>query len=94
MTGQMLRVRPAANAEVVLTLSGRMNAENLAELERLIRSEVKGRRIALDLKDLTLVGRDAVVFLGRCEAGSFKAEEIVRHIVSGLTEKKRRAIPG
>ncbi len=31
-----------------------------AELEALIRSEAKGRRIVLELKNLTLVGQDAI----------------------------------
>jgi hypothetical protein len=34
----------------------------------LIRSEANGRRIVLDLKDVTLVGRDAISFLERWEA--------------------------
>jgi hypothetical protein len=42
--------------KVVFTLSGRMDEEHIAELEALIKSEAKGRRIALDLKNLTLVG--------------------------------------
>ena len=65
--GQMLRIQRTANGEVVFKLSGRMDAENLAELKALLESEAKGRRIALDLKDLTLVDRDAVTFLADCE---------------------------
>jgi anti-anti-sigma regulatory factor len=63
----MLRIQRTANGEVVFKLSGRMDAENLAELKALLESEAKGRRIALDLKDLTLVDRDAVTFLADCE---------------------------
>ena len=33
--------------------------EDIAELEALVRSETKGRRMVLDLKNLTLVGQDA-----------------------------------
>ena len=66
----MLKITRAANGEVVIKLSGRMDAENLGELEGLIRAESDGRRIVLDLKDLTLVDRDAVGFLERCEADS------------------------
>ena len=51
----MLKIQRAANGEVLFTLSGRMSSENLAELRELFRSEAKGRRIVLDLKDLTLV---------------------------------------
>ena len=68
----MLRIQRAANGDVVFTLSGRMDAENLAELEALLGSEAKGRPIVLDLKDLTLVDRDAVSFLERCESDGIR----------------------
>jgi len=68
----MLRIQRTANEEVLFTLSGRIDAENLAELEALIGSEPKNTRIALDLKDLTLVDRDAVSFLERCESDSIR----------------------
>jgi hypothetical protein len=63
----MLRIQRSANGEVLFTLSGRMDDEDMAELETLIRSEENGRHIVLDIKDLTLVGRDAIGFLERLE---------------------------
>jgi hypothetical protein len=63
----MLKITTTANGEVVIKLSGRMGAENLGELEKLIRAEANGRRIILDLKDLKLVDQGAVSFLRRCE---------------------------
>jgi hypothetical protein len=45
-----------------------MDAKSVAELERLINAETDGRRIVLDLKDLTLADREAVIFLAKCEA--------------------------
>jgi hypothetical protein len=63
----MLRVTRAPNGKVVFTLSGRMNAENLSQLQVLLSAEVSDRKIVLDLKDLTLVDQDAVNFLRRCE---------------------------
>jgi anti-anti-sigma regulatory factor len=36
-------------------LSGGMDAENIGELETLVSKEAGGRRIILDLRDLTLV---------------------------------------
>jgi anti-anti-sigma regulatory factor len=68
----MLKIQRVANGEVVLRLSGRINAGNVAELTTLIGSETNGRPIVLDLKDLTLVDREAVKFLERCEADSIK----------------------
>ena len=58
----MLKVRRAANEHVVLTLSGRVDAESIAELEALIEAEPNRSVIVLDLKDLTLVSQDGVIF--------------------------------
>jgi anti-anti-sigma regulatory factor len=63
----MLRVRRKANADVVFTLSGRIDEEHLVELEALLAAEVEDRRIVFDLKDVTLTGQDGIVFLARCE---------------------------
>jgi anti-anti-sigma regulatory factor len=68
----MLKIQRLANGEVVFTLSGRMDTEQTAVLKTLFRDEAGGRRIVLDLKDLTLVDRDAVQFLERCESDSIK----------------------
>lgn len=64
----MLRIQRSSNGQVVFALSGRIDEEHIAELETLIRSEANGRRIVLDLKDLTLAGQEAISFLERCEA--------------------------
>jgi hypothetical protein len=45
-----------------------MDDEPMAELETLISSEASGRRITLDLKDVTMVNENAIQFLVRCEA--------------------------
>ena len=68
----MLKIQRLANGEVVFTVSGRMDAEHTAVLESLFHEEAEGRQIVLDLKDLTLVDRDAVRFLKRCESDSIK----------------------
>jgi hypothetical protein len=65
----MLRVHRKANGDVVFALIGRIDKEHIAELEALIGAEGKARRIALDLKDMTLTGQDGIVFLARCERG-------------------------
>ena len=65
---QMLKTKRSSNGQVVFTLSGRMDEEHIPELETLIRSEATGRHMVLDLKNVTLLGRDAISLLGRCEA--------------------------
>jgi anti-anti-sigma regulatory factor len=85
----MLKVQRSANGQVVFTLCGRMVAENVPELETLIRSEAKGRDIVLDLKDLTLVNRDAVSFLERCESDSIKLKNCPAYIREWITRQRR-----
>ena len=65
---RVFRIRRSENGEVVFTISGRLDAEHIAELEILIAAEGKGRRIILDLKDMTLTGQDGIDFLTRREA--------------------------
>ena len=67
----MLRIDRKVNGDAVFTLSGRIDQENIAELETFIAAEGKGRRIALDLKDMTLTGQDSINFLAQCEAADF-----------------------
>ena len=76
----MLKIQRISNSHVVFTLSGRMDAENIAELKETIESEGRGRRIVLELSDLTLVDRDAVKFLERCETDSIKLENCPAYI--------------
>lgn len=76
----MLKVTRAANGEVVLTLIGQMDAKDIGEVEMLISQEASGRRLVLDLKDLTLVDRDAVSFLRRCEAKSIHLKNCPAYI--------------
>jgi STAS domain len=87
----MLRITRAANGEVVFTLSGRIDAENVAELKALFQREANGRRIVLDLKDLTLVDRDAVGFLDRCEADSITLRNCPAYIREWITRERRDA---
>jgi len=76
----MLKITRAANEEVVFKLSGRMGAENVGELETLFSAEANGRRMVLDLKDLTLVDQEAVSFLKRCESGSIQLKNCPAYI--------------
>jgi anti-anti-sigma regulatory factor len=84
----MLRIQRSVNGEVVFTLSGRMDAENIAELKALLGAEAKHRRMVLDLKDLTLVDRDAVGFLARCETDSVKLKNCPAYIREWITRER------
>ena len=63
----MLKIQRTANGDVVLTLSGRLQADNVSELSALLTAESGGRAIVLDLKDVVLVDRDVIWFLRKSE---------------------------
>ena len=83
----MLKIRRAANGEVVLTLSGRMDGENISDLRELFTSESQGRRIILDLKDLTLVDQEAVSFFARCESDGIRLRNCPAYIREWITRQ-------
>ena len=85
----MLKISRAANGEVVIRLSGRMGAENLGGLEKLISSETDGRRIVLDLEDLRLVDQDAVNFLRHCETDSITLKNCPAYVRRWITGERR-----
>jgi anti-anti-sigma regulatory factor len=76
----MLKVTRAVNGEVVFRLSGRMDAENLGELEGLLSAEDGNRKIVLDLKDMALVDQDSVTFLRRCELQGIQLDNCPAYI--------------
>ena len=59
----MLKIQRKANGDVVLTLSGRLGADNVGELSAALAGEPSGRRVVLDLMDVVLVDRATVRFL-------------------------------
>ena len=64
-----LRIERSANGDIVVfTLSGRIKAGDVAELQTLFESEGQDHHLVLDLKEVKLVDRDAVRFLARGEA--------------------------
>jgi hypothetical protein len=66
-----------------------MDAENLGALETLLRSEVRGRLPVLDLKDLTLVDQDAVIFLRHCEGEGIQLKNCPAYIREWIDGERR-----
>jgi hypothetical protein len=62
----MLKIHRTSGRTVVFTISGRLDADNVNELCRLVDAEAAGS--VLDLTDLVLADRDAVRFLREYEA--------------------------
>ena len=84
----MLKIQRSANGEVVFKLRGRMHAEHVAEFRKLFEPEEKSKRILLDLKDLTLVDRDAVSFLDRCETDGIRLKNCPAYIREWITRQR------
>ncbi|MDX6463791.1 MAG: hypothetical protein QOE55_7488 [Acidobacteriaceae bacterium] len=85
----MLKIQRTSNGQVVFALSGQMDEEDIAELEVLLRSEKRDRRIVLDLKDLTLAGRDVIGFLARCEAEGITLENCAIYVREWIARQRR-----
>jgi anti-anti-sigma regulatory factor len=85
----MLRIQRLANGETIFRLIGRMDVEDIATLESQFESESEGRPIVLDLTDLTLLDRDAVRFLERCEADAIKLTNC-RSYIREWIERERK----
>ncbi len=84
----MLRIQREANGEVVLRISGRLDGENLAELKKLIGSEGAGRRIILDLRELTLVDHEAVGFLRECDSDGLTLRNCSAYICEWIARQR------
>ena len=72
----------------VFTLSGRMRAEEVAELKALFDADY--RTIVLDLRDVRLADRDAVKFLRECEADGMKLENCPAYVREWMDREKNR----
>jgi len=59
----MLRIQRTANGDIVFTVSGRLDADNVSEVSRLLAGESPGQSLVLDLKNVVLVDREAIRFL-------------------------------
>jgi anti-anti-sigma regulatory factor len=87
----MLKITRATNGEVIFTVSGRMDAEHLAELKTVLSSEANGCNIVLDLRDLTLVDQETVSFLGHCEASNIQLKNCPAYIREWITKERRES---
>ncbi len=92
----MLKIKRSANGKIVFTLSGRIEIDDVAELQRLLALELSDHNLALDLADVTLVDREAVKFLADCEADSIELENCPPYIrewiqrETGTSSRRRR----
>ena len=76
------------NGRIVFTLSGRIEAEDIEQLQQLLASEAPGKQLVLDLSDVTLVNQDAIEFLACCEANSIMLENCPAYIRQWMDKQK------
>ena len=89
----MLKIHRSQNRHVVFTLCGRIEAEDVAELQRLFSLETSGHPLVLNLADVTIVDRDAVKFLARCEANGIELENCPPYVREWIERGRRRSTP-
>ena len=89
----MLRIERSANGQVVFTLSGRLQTEDIEQLQQLLGVETPGQPVTFDLRDVTLVNQDAVTFLASCEANGIKLQSCPLHIRNWINQERRRDMP-
>jgi hypothetical protein len=86
----MLRIERSANGQVVFTLSGRMQTEDIEQFQQLLVVETPGQPVMFDLRDVTLVNQDVVTFLAGCETKGIKLESCPLHIRNWIDQEKGR----
>ena len=65
----MLKIRRSEDGGLaIFALSGRIEEQNVPELQELLAGEAEVAKTALDLEEVRLVDREAVRFLAACEA--------------------------
>ena len=87
----MLKIQRTANGDVVFTVSGRLDADNITELSALLVAEQGSRARVLDLKDLVLVDSDAVRFLCACVNDSIVLRNCPPYIRAWMAREGERS---
>ena len=82
------RIQRSSDRGVVFSLSGRIELQDVADLQRLLNLVAAGQDVEFDLQDVTLVDRDAVKFLARCETESVKLENCPAYVDIRIAEKE------
>jgi anti-anti-sigma regulatory factor len=83
------RIETAARGRfTVFVLSGRIETQAIAELRRLFELRPDSPDIVLDLKDVSVVDRDALRFFAGCEADGVKLENCAAYIREWMEREK------
>ena len=72
---------------VVFFVRGRLEREQLTELQGVFESRARSGNIATDLKEVKLVDREAVRFLAQCERGGSQLRNCPGYIREWITKE-------
>ena len=89
----MLKIQRTVDSDVVFTVSGRLQADNVSELSALLAAEQNGRTRVLDLKDLVLVDSDTVRYLCACVNDSVVLRNCPPYIRAWMAREGERSTP-
>ena len=85
----MFKIQRSVRARNVrIALSGRIQREHVAELQRLIDEDTPNKRVTLDLDDIRLVDREAVGFLARCEERGIRLENCPTYVRDWISREE------
>jgi len=83
------RIENAARGTfTVFILSGRIETPAIAELRRLFKCQTDYQDIVLDLKDVSVIDREVMRFLLRCEAVGVRLENCTPYIREWMEREK------
>jgi hypothetical protein len=83
------RIETAARGRfTVFLLSGGIEKQAIAELSRLFEGQTDYRDIVLDLKDVCMIDREAMLFFVSCEAEGVKIENCAPYIREWMKREK------
>ena len=84
----VFKIQRSGNGVTVIALIGRMEKEHIVELKTLLDGEPPGRRIVLDLKNLTLAGQTEIDFLIECERRGVTLANCASYIREWITNQR------
>jgi hypothetical protein len=83
------RIETAARGRfTVFILSGRIEDQAIAELRKLLEVPPDYYDIVLDLKDVSVIDREAMCFFARCEADGVTLENCASYIREWMEREK------
>ncbi|MBV9215774.1 MAG: hypothetical protein JO053_06315 [Acidobacteria bacterium] len=75
---------------VIFSLSGRLDAEGIAELRRLLNESKNGHRSIVDLRDVDLFDREALRSLAGCELNGIEVTNTPAYVRDWMKKESRR----